>query len=84
MKSHYTKKINDWELNITYDYIPAEASTQDYPGVGSSVEVEAVYLEHSKSNNKLQIFEISDFLYEFCPDEMYELEKEITEYHEDN
>ena len=75
MKSHYTKKINDWDLDITYDYIPAEASTQDYPGVGSSVEVEAAYLFEK---------DISDFLYEFCPDEMYELEKEITEYHEDN
>tara|TARA_R100000084_G_C4547984_1_gene98747 strand:- start:169 stop:411 length:243 start_codon:yes stop_codon:yes gene_type:complete len=80
MKSFYTKEINDWVLNIAYTYVPAIP----YSDIGSTVEVETVHLENKESNNALQVFEISDFLYEFCTNEMYELEKEITEYHEDN
>ena len=28
----YSKKINEWDLDIEYNYIPAEPSTRDYPG----------------------------------------------------
>ena len=33
----YSKKINEWELDIEYQYIPAEEATHDYPGTGSHI-----------------------------------------------
>ena len=79
----YSKKINDWEIDIEYQYIPAEPSTHDYPGVGSHVEVEAVYLWNDEYNSSTdEQIDMSDFFYELCPEVMNELEKEITEDHE--
>jgi len=85
MLKTYTKKINDWDLEIEYTYIAAEEATHDYPGTGSTVEVEAIYLwndEHNASTDE-QI-DMSDFFYELCPEIMYEIEREITEEHENN
>ena len=90
MKSFYTKKINDWELNIEYIYIPSEPSTHDYPGYGSQVEIQSAYIENEKDGLYIKNgivrdeVDISDFLYEFCPEAMSELEKEIVESYEDN
>ena len=84
MKSFYTKKINDWELNIEYIYIPSEPSTHDYPGYGSGVEIQSVCMENEKDGLYRGEVDISDFLYEFCPEAMSELEKEIVESYEDN
>ena len=84
MKPFYTKKINDWELNIEYIYIPSEPSTHDYPGYGSQVEIQSVYMENEKDGLYRGGVDISDFLYEFCPEAMSELEKEIVESYEDN
>ena len=83
MLKNYTKKINDWDLEIEYTYIPAEEATHDYPGMGSTVEVEAVYLWNDKINVSTdEPVDMSDFFYELCPDIMYEIEREITEDHE--
>ena len=83
MKKTYSKKINDWELDIEYIYIPAEEATHDYPGTGSTVEVEAVYLWNDNYNSSTdEQIDMADFFYELCPDEMRDIEKEITEEHE--
>ena len=79
----YSKKINEWELDIEYQYIPAEEATHDYPGTGSTVEVEAVYLWNDNYNSSTdEQIDMADFFYELCPDEMRDIEKEITEEHE--
>ena len=79
----YSKKINEWDLDIEYQYIPAEPSTHDYPGTGSTVEVIAVYLWNDEINMSTdEQVDMADFFYELCPDVMYEIEKEITEEHE--
>ena len=67
-RNTYTKKINEWDLDIEYNYVPAEPSTHDYPGYGSTDE---------------QV-DMSDFFYELCPDTMRELEEEIVEDHENS
>tara|TARA_R110002020_G_scaffold137016_1_gene305684 strand:- start:2661 stop:2918 length:258 start_codon:yes stop_codon:yes gene_type:complete len=85
MKKTYSKKINDWELDIEYIYIPAEEATHDYPGTGSTVEVGAVYLWNDTINVLTdEQVDMSEFFYELCPNVMYEIEKEITEEHEDS
>jgi hypothetical protein len=85
MLKTYTKKINEWDLDIEYQYIPAEKATYDYPGTGSTVEVIAVYLWNDEINASTdEQIDMSGFFYELCPEIMYEIEKEITEYHEDN
>ena len=85
MKKTYSKKINDWELDIEYQYIPAEEATHDYPGTGSTIEITTVYLWNDKINVSTdEQIDMSDFFYELCPEVMYEIEKEITEYHEDS
>ena len=85
MKKTYSKKINDWELDIEYQYIPAEEATHDYPGTGSTIEIITVYLWNDKINVSTdEQIDMSDFFYELCPEVMYEIEKEITEYHEDS
>tara|TARA_R110000824_G_scaffold383322_1_gene576868 strand:- start:11 stop:268 length:258 start_codon:yes stop_codon:yes gene_type:complete len=85
MKKTYSKKINDWDLDIEYTYIPAEPATHDYPGTGSTVEIEAVYLWNDDINTSTdEQIDMSSFFYELCPDVMYEIEIEITEDHEDS
>jgi len=85
MLKSYTKKINEWELDIEYQYIPAEEATHDYPGTGSTVEVEKVYLWNDNINVSTdEQVDMSDLFYELCPDVMYEIEKEITEHHENS
>jgi len=79
----YSKKINDWELDIEYQYIPAEEATHDYPGIGSHIEVQAIYLWNAEYNSSTdEQIDMADFFYELCPDEMYEIERKITEDHE--
>tara|TARA_R100001163_G_C4924436_1_gene103214 strand:+ start:341 stop:598 length:258 start_codon:yes stop_codon:yes gene_type:complete len=83
MLKTYTKKINDWDLEIEYTYIPAEPATYDYPGTGSTIEVESIHLWNDTVNVSTdEPVDMSDLFYELCPDVMYELEKEITEEHE--
>ena len=83
MLKSYTKKIYEWDLNIDYNYIPAEEATHDHPGTGSTVEVLAIYLWNDQVNVSTdEPVDMADFFYELCPDVMYELEKEITDYHE--
>ena len=83
MLKNYTKKINEWDLDIEYKYIAGEPATHDYPGTGSTVEIEAIYLwNHNVNVSTDEPVDMSNFLYELCPETMYELEKEITEYHE--
>ena len=83
MLKTYTKKINEWDLEIEYTYVPAEPSTHDYPGMGSTVEIHAVYLWNDNINVSTdEQVDMSDFFYELCPDIMYEIEREITEDHE--
>ena len=85
MLKSYTKKIYEWDLNIDYNYIPAEEATHDHPGTGSTVEVHAIYLWNEDINVSTdEQVDMSDFFYELCPDVMYELEKEITEDHENS
>ena len=85
MLKTYTKKINEWDLDIEYQYIPAEPATYDYPGTGSTVEVIAVYLWNDEINASTdEQIDMSGFFYELCPEIMYEIETEITEHHEDN
>tara|TARA_R110000787_G_scaffold95772_2_gene198933 strand:- start:542 stop:802 length:261 start_codon:yes stop_codon:yes gene_type:complete len=80
----YSKKINEWELDIEYQYIPAEEATHDYPGTGSHIEVQSIYLWNDEYNLSTdESINMSSFFYELCPEEMYEIEKEITENHED-
>ena len=79
----YSKKINEWELDIEYQYIPAEEATNDYPGTGSTVEVQAIYLWHDEYNSSTdESIDMSGFFYDLCPEEMREIEREITEDHE--
>ena len=83
MLKTYTKKINEWDLDIEYQYIPAEEATYDYPGYGSHVEIVAIYLWNDEVNTSTdEPVDMSDFFYELCPEVMNELEKEITEDHE--
>ena len=83
MLKTYTKKIIEWDLEIEYTYIPAEPSTYDYPGMGSTVEIHAVYLWNDNINVSTdEQVDMSDFFYELCPDIMYEIERKITEDHE--
>ena len=85
MLKNYTKKINEWDLDIEYQYIPAEEATNDYPGTGSTVEVGNIYLWNDKVNVSTdEQVDMSGFFYELCPDIMYEIEREITEYHENS
>ena len=84
-RNTYSKKINEWDLDIEYNYVPAEPATHDYPGTGSTVEVEAIYLWNDSINVSTdEQVDMADFFYELCPDVMYEIEKEITEEHEDS
>ena len=84
MRLHYTKKINDWDLDIEYNYIPAEDPTNDYPGYGSHIEIKAIYLWHGEIDTIDEHTNIVEFLFEFCPNVMKELETEIVDYYEDN
>ena len=85
MQKTYSKKINDWDLDIEYTYIPAEQATHDYPGTGSTVEIEAIYLWNEDINVSTdEQVDMSHFFYELCPDVMYEIEKEIVEDHENS
>ena len=85
MLKTYTKTINEWDLEIEYTYIPAEPATHDYPGTGSTVEVHAIYLWNEDINVSTdEQVDMSGFFYELCPDIMYEIEREITEYHENS
>ena len=82
-KNTYTKKINEFDLDIEYNYVPAEEATHDYPGTGSTVEIHAVYLWNDEINMSTdEQVDMSGFFYEFCPEVMREIEKEITEEHE--
>ena len=84
MLKTYTKKINEWDLDIEYQYIPAEEATYDHPGYGSHVEIVAIYLWNDEVNTSTdEQVDMSGFFYELCPEVMNELEKEITEDHED-
>ena len=83
MLKTYTKKINEWDLDIEYQYIEAEEATHDYPGYGSHVEIVAIYLWNDEINMSTdEQVDMSDFFYELCPDVIYEIEREITEDHE--
>ena len=85
MQKTYSKKINEWELDIEYTYIPAEEATYDYPGYGSHVEIEAIYLWNDKYNSSTdEQINMADFFYELCPETMREIEDEITEDHENS
>ena len=85
MKSNYTKKINDWDLNIEYTYIPAEPATHDYPGYGSHIEIEGIYLWNENINVSTdEQVDMSGFFYELCPDSIREIEDEIIEDHENS
>jgi len=82
-RNTYTKKINEWDLDIEYNYVPAEPSTHDYPGYGSHVEIEAIYLWNDNINISTdEQVDMSEFFYELCPETMREIEDEITEEHE--
>jgi hypothetical protein len=79
----YSKKINEWDLDIEYNYVPAEPSTYDYPGYGAHVEIEAIYLWNDEINVSTdEQVDMSEFFYELCPDTMKEIEEEIVEQHE--
>jgi hypothetical protein len=81
----YSKKINEWEIDIEYQYIPAEEATHDYPGMGSTIEVEAIYLWNENINVSTdEQVDMSQFFYELCPETMREIEIEITEEHENS
>ena len=83
MTKTYSKQINVWDLDIEYQYIPAEEATHDYPGYGSHVEIVAIYLWNDEVNTSTdEQVDMSGFFYELCPEVMNELEKEITENHE--
>ena len=85
MKKTYSKKINEWELDIEYQYIPAEEATHDYPGYGSHIEIQAIYLWNEKYNTSTdEQVDMSEFFYELCPDVIREIEDEITEDYEDS
>ena len=85
MKKTYSKKINEWELDIEYQYIPAEEATHDYPGYGSHIEIQAIYLWNEKYNTSTdEQVDMSEFFYELCPDVIKEIEDEITEDYEDS
>ena len=85
MLKTYIKKINEWDLEIEYTYIPAEEPTRDYPGMGSTVEIEAIYMWNDDINVSTdEQVDMSDFFYELCPEVMYEIEREITEDHENS
>ena len=85
MQKTYSKKINEFELDIEYNYVPAEPATHDYPGTGSTVEVGAVYLWNDTINVLTdEQVDMSSFFYELCPETMYEIEKEILEDHENS
>ena len=85
MTKTYSKKINEWDLDIEYQYIPAEPSTYDYPGTGSTVEIVATYLWNEDLNVSTdEQVDMSGFFYELCPETMYEIEKEITEDYENS
>jgi hypothetical protein len=84
MLKNYTKKINDWDLDIEYQYIPAEPATHDYPGYGAHIEIEAIYLWNDKYNASTdEQIDMSGFFYELCPDAIREIEDEIIDDHED-
>ena len=84
-KNTYTKKINDWDLDIEYQYISAEPATHDYPGYGSHIEIQTICLWNEKYNTSTdEQVDMSEFFYELCPDIIKELEDEITEDHEDS
>ena len=79
----YSKKINEWDLDIEYQYIPAEPSTHDYPGYGPNIEIEAIYLWNENINVSTdEQVDMADFFYELCPETMQEIENEIVEEHE--
>ena len=79
----YSKKINEWDLDIEYNYVPAEPSTYDYPGYGAHVEIEAIYLWNDEINVSTdEQVDMSEFFYELCPDTIKEIEEEIIEQHE--
>ena len=83
MLKNYTKKINEWDLDIEYQYIPAEPGTHDYPGTGSTVEIGNIYLWNDNVNVSTdEQVDMSGFFYELCPEVMSEIEREITEEHE--
>jgi len=82
-RNTYSKKINEWELDIEYQYIPAEEATHDYPGIGSHVEIEAIYLWNDEINMSTdEQIDMANFFYELCPETMREIEIEICEDHE--
>jgi len=84
-RNTYTKKINEWDLDIEYNYVPAEPSTRDYPGYGSHIEIHAVYLWNEDINVSTdEQVDMSEFFYELCPETMRELEIEICEDHENS
>tara|TARA_R110002051_G_scaffold302311_1_gene370672 strand:+ start:300 stop:554 length:255 start_codon:yes stop_codon:yes gene_type:complete len=84
MRQTYSKKINDWELDIEYQYISAEEATYDYPGYGSHIEIEAIYLWNEEYNASTdEQIDMADFFYELCPETMREIEDEITKDHEE-
>ena len=83
-KNTYTKKINDWDLDIEYIYIEAEPATHDYPGYGSHIEIQTIHLWNKEYNISTdEQVDMSEFFYELCPDTIKQLEDEIIEYHED-
>ena len=83
MPKTYSKKINEWDLDIEYTYIPAEPATHDYPGIGSHVEIRAIYLWNDEINTSTdEQIDMSEFFYELCPETMKEIEEEIVEKHE--
>ena len=76
-RNTYSKKINEWDLDIEYNYVPAEPATHDYPGTGSTIEVHAIYLWNEDINVSTdEQVDMADFF--------YEIEKEITEDHENS
>jgi hypothetical protein len=85
MKKTYSKKISEWDLDIEYNYIPAEPATHDYPGYGSHIEVTAIYLWNENINVSTdEQVDMSDFFYELCPETMRDIEDEITEDYENS
>ena len=51
MKKQFTTKIEDLEVEITFDYIPEEPSTRDYRG--GSAKVESVGVTYERKMLKL-------------------------------
>ena len=85
MLKNYTKKINEWDLDVEYQYIPAEDATYDYPGYGSHIEIVAIYLWNDEINTSTdEPVDMSDFFYEWCYNRMMDLEDEIRNNHENN